>query len=108
MRRFLLSASIAIALLPVVCPGHVDAQSFNCRYAKTPDEVLICQDSQLSTLDERMSSIFYKLRNTLLPRQLRLLNAEQQYWLRDRISCGRDADCIENAYERRIRQLMAY
>jgi hypothetical protein len=40
-------------------------------------------------------------------RQERLLSAEQQDSLRDRMSCGRDADCIENAYERRIRQLMA-
>jgi hypothetical protein len=40
-------------------------------------------------------------------RQERLLSAEQQGWLRDRMSCSRDADCIENAYERRIRQLMA-
>jgi len=50
---------------------------------------------------------FFKLRNSLPARQERLLSAEQQGWLRDRMSCGRDADCIENAYERRIRQLMA-
>jgi uncharacterized protein len=29
-------------------------------------------------------------------------------WLMRRMSCGRDADCIENAYERRIRQLKTY
>ena len=40
---------------------------------------------------------FFKLRNSLPARQERLLSAEQQDWLRDRMSCGRDADCIENA-----------
>jgi hypothetical protein len=34
-------------------------------YAKTPDEVLICQNSRLSTLDEQMSSVFFRLRNAL-------------------------------------------
>lgn len=34
-------------------------------------------------------------------------HAQASQGLRDRMSCGRDADCIENAYERRIRQLMA-
>jgi len=79
-----------------------------CRYAKTADEVLICQDSHLSALDEQMSAIFFKLRNSLPPRETRLLDADQQNWLRGRMSCGRDADCIENAYERRIRQLKAF
>jgi uncharacterized protein len=108
MRRALLLAILAIALLPTLFAWQAQAQSFNCRYAKTADEVLICQDSQLSALDEQMSSLFFTLRNSLTPRQQRILDSEQQYWLRARMSCGRDADCIENAYERRIRQLKAY
>ena len=108
MRQSLLAGTLAIALFPSLHSWQAHAQSFNCHYAKTADEVLICQDSQLSVLDEQMSSIFFRLRNNLPAGQLRLLDAEQQYWLRNRMSCGRDADCIENAYERRIRQLKVY
>jgi uncharacterized protein len=107
-QQSLLAGTLAIGLFPFLYSSQVQAQSFNCRYAKTADEVLICQDSALSALDEQMSSIFFRLRNTLPAGQLRFLDAEQQYWLRNRLSCGRDADCVENAYERRIRQLKAY
>jgi hypothetical protein len=45
--------------------GASDFGRGNCRTADRPDEVLICQDSRLSVLDERMSSIYYSLRDTL-------------------------------------------
>jgi hypothetical protein len=41
------------------------AQSFNCRDAQKPDEVLICQNPQLAALDERMASMYFRLRNSL-------------------------------------------
>ena len=55
------------AMVVLTCSAH--AQSFNCRYAKTPDEVAICGDPRLSQLDERMSRRFFTLRNELSPRQ---------------------------------------
>jgi uncharacterized protein len=103
MKKLLLAIVILVAF---AVPGH--AQSFNCHYAKTADEVLICQHAQLSALDEQMSSIFSRLRNVLPIGQVRFLEADQASWLRGRMACGRDADCIEDAYTRRIRQLKAY
>lgn len=85
--------------------GPAMAQSFNCRYAKAPDEVLICQNPRLSSLDEEMASAFFKLRRSLPVRGQARLDADQQAWLRARMSCGRDAECIEAAYARRIQQL---
>ena len=82
------------------------AQSFNCRYAKAPDEVLICQLPRLSALDERMASIYFRLRNRLQGGQLRALEAEQAAWLRQRSACGRDAECIAAAYLGRIQELL--
>ena len=38
-----------------------DTQSFNCRYAKTATEVLICQNPELGRLDEEMAAAFYGL-----------------------------------------------
>jgi uncharacterized protein len=101
-----IAGSAVIALISQ--GGAVQAQSFNCRYAKTADEVLICQNADLSALDEQMSSLFSRLRNSLSHGETRLLDREQSFWLQNRISCGRDAGCIEGAYQRRIRQLRSY
>jgi uncharacterized protein len=98
-------AALAIILL---FPRLVLAQSFNCRTADRPDEVLICQDSHLSALDERMSSLYYTLRNSLRGPARRALEAAQSSWLRARIACGRDFQCIEVHYERRITELRNY
>src|SRR5687767_9296270 len=91
-----------------VLPVTAEAQSFNCRAATRPDEVLICQNDRLSALDERMSSLYFRLRNQLVGGERRALEAEQSAWLRSRISCGRDFRCIERHYERRIAQLVNY
>jgi uncharacterized protein len=95
-----------IAVLP---PSFaVQAQSFNCRTADRPDEVLICQNARLSSLDEEMSSFYFRLRNALSGSERRALEAGQRRWLQSRINCGRDFDCIEALYERRLRFLHDY
>ena len=93
------AALIAVASLPA------SAQSFNCRYAKTPDEVAICGDPRLSQLDERMSRRFFTLRNELSPPEQIRLDDTQGHWLNRRSSCGSDPDCIAEAYLSRIDQL---
>jgi uncharacterized protein len=84
------------------------AQSFNCRDAEKPDEVLICQNPQLAALDERMASMYFRLRNNLAGEARAKLEADQTTWLRERYGCGRDAGCIRGLYERRIAQLANY
>jgi uncharacterized protein YecT (DUF1311 family) len=80
-------------------------QSFNCHQATKADEIAICHSARLSSLDEQLSSLFFKLRNSLSITQQRLLTSEQQTWLRERAACGSDAGCIENAYQQRLGQL---
>jgi uncharacterized protein len=80
-------------------------QSFNCRYARTPDEVMICQDSDLANLDEEMANIYFPLRKRLGGRDLRRLENARNYWLSERVSCGRDAACIEKTYKAWIADL---
>lgn len=38
-------------------------QSFNCRYAKTSTEVMNCQSSELSNLDEEIAGRHYYITN---------------------------------------------
>src|SRR5215211_6711529 len=95
-------------LLSVFTSSTAEAQSFNCNFAKTPDEVLICQDSALSELDERMATSYARVRNNLPPPERNVLESEQAGWLRIRQQCGRDGGCIANSYNQRIRELQAY
>ncbi len=81
------------------------AQSFNCRYAKSADEVLICQDPKLSSLDERLASAYAHLRQRLFGAQRARLSVDQAAWLRGRRDCGRDAHCIAELYVARIKEL---
>jgi uncharacterized protein len=99
IRRF------AYLLAFTLAPLTAQAQSFNCKTADRPDEVLICQDSRLSALDERMSSMYFGLRNSLGGSAHLRLEADQVDWLRARMGCGRDYRCISSAYDRRIGQL---
>lgn len=83
-----------------------NAQSFNCHFAKSADEVLICQDAYLAEQDERLASLYSELRNRLSGAERRDLEREQSAWLNTRRSCGRDRTCIEKKYTSRIYQLV--
>jgi uncharacterized protein len=99
---------MACVLVPLTLSAGAQAQSFNCNTADRPDEVLICQNPRLSALDERLSSLYFRLRNTLAGGERARLEADQAAWLRDRYSCGRDYGCIRGLYESRIAQLSRY
>jgi uncharacterized protein len=96
------------SMLVVLSPFAARAQSFNCRTADRPDEVAICQNPQLSSLDEEMSNLYFTLRNQLSGSERRVFEAGQRRWLQSRIDCGRDFGCIEDLYDRRIRFLRNY
>ena len=100
-----LACSVAIWTLSVM---PLAAQSFNCRLASKPDEILICQNPQLGALDQQMSSLYFRIRNRLAGAARSRLEADQVAWLQQRYGCGRDAGCIRSLYERRIAQLETY
>jgi uncharacterized protein len=91
-----------------LAPLAAQAQSFNCRYARAPDEVAICQSEQLANLDQVMSRLYFRVRNSLDGPERANLEAEQAEWLRSRRDCGSDPGCIADAYRRRIQELRAY
>jgi len=95
---------VFLALMPVAA----QAQSFNCRTPDRPDEVLICQRADLSALDERMSSLYFTLRNRLGGVEREALESSQRRWLEQRFDCGRDYQCIKDLYDRRIAFLLNY
>jgi uncharacterized protein len=105
MHRFLCITALVFLL---ATPFEARGQSFPCAKASRPDEILICQNSNLSQLDEEMASLYFPLRNSLSGRERSTLEATQTRWLEERFGCGRDYQCIADLYERRIAFLRNY
>jgi uncharacterized protein len=100
--------AVCIVVATLMLPLSAQAQSFNCRYARSPDEVAICQNDRLSALDQAMSQLYFRIRNSLYGAERADLEAGQAEWLRSRRNCGSDPGCIADAYRRRIQELRAY
>jgi hypothetical protein len=112
----LLFAAVWFLCVLLSLPGHSETldyptltesggPSFNCSYAKTPDEVLICENVDLSNQDVYLVNFFYQLRNQAPARVRAQMDASEAAWLRQRHQCGRDAACINTMYNRRVREL---
>jgi len=91
----------------------VQAAGFDCRKARTADEVAVCTDPLLSELDEIMTVFYQRLRHytrnfdNAMGLQARLRN-EARAFLKRRVACGADAACLHRAYRARIRELLAH
>src|SRR5215210_2296951 len=94
---------LGLASLLLVQSAH--AQSFSCRYARASDEVAICEDAWLSRLDERLSSRFFRLRDSLSGLDRARLDRGQSAWLDARHQCKSDPACIGAAYLGRLSEL---
>jgi len=103
-----LRVAFVTAAVLALTPLSAQAASFNCRLADKPDEVLICQSPELSALDDRMSSLYFTLRNRVYGLQRAALEQQQSAWLRRRFACGRDYRCVEGAYLNQIQVLMRW
>ena len=106
----IMAGVIAALLLAQSLPAG--AQSFNCRYARKPDEIAICQTPELARLDEVMASQFYHLLERYRRfgdwRTVRLLRRTQDAWLRWRHTCGYNVPCIRRRIHHRMRELAGY
>jgi uncharacterized protein len=101
MRKLLITTALLLACGAV--PAH--AQSFNCNYAKTADEVAICQYPKLADMDIKLANLYFGYRNLSYGRDRQKLEATESFWLQYRHSCGRDAPCIARAYQDQVNLL---
>ena len=85
--------------------GQLRAQSFNCRYARHPDERVICHDPLLGRLDEELASMYRSLLLRLPKEEGEQLYKEEDAFVILRGRCGAQRACIEESYRRRIREL---
>jgi uncharacterized protein len=79
--------------------------SFNCNYAKAPDEVAVCQTPELSRLDREMARLYSEAMNYYRGGSRDSIRRDQAAWLNSRHRCGCDANCIKDAYNRRCNRL---
>ena len=95
------AAIVLSILVPLVSTSGAAAQSFNCRYAKTPSENLICDNPDLARLDEEMAAAYFGLD----PRTQRAESRRQSRFLAARERCGYDYGCVAGTYRQRIDSL---
>jgi len=95
-------ATVVGLVLAATSNGSGFAASFDCTKAKTDVERTICDDAQLSKLDDEMAKVYRLARKRASDKQS--FHMSQLTWLQKRDSCsgsGMDA-CLIDSYERRL------
>jgi uncharacterized protein YecT (DUF1311 family) len=85
-------------------PFPETATSFDCSKATTRVERMICSDRILAMEDGDMGESLWFLRRDLTAAQLSALTRSQRDWLARRDRCV-DRQCVEQAYEERLKEL---
>lgn len=95
-------AAVAPAAEPAeTAPTAKVPPSFNCKYAATRAEKLICGDDELAALDRELNRAYKQLDRTAGPLREQIA-AEQRGWrIGQRDTCG-DAACVADAMRQRI------
>lgn len=107
VRHISLAAALASSIM-ALSVNVAEAQSFNCRYAKSPDEVLVCQEPDLGKLDEEVSNLYYSLRGNANGFKKQRIDQINFGWLRQRASCGRNYSCVRSTYNSWIADLSGF
>lgn len=83
---------------------HASAASFDCALAHSTVERMVCTESRLSQLDEKLAATWTAFRN--MPGNENAKKTMQLAWLKTRNACG-DTQCLRRTYEARIAELRA-
>lgn len=86
-------------------PGRVTARpSFDCRYAKTASEKMVCASPALAAKDRQMASLFYALMARTDAATRAHLRRSRDAFLVRRERCGSEA-CVAGVYDYRMAEL---
>ena len=98
-------ARIFIATAFALLTTHAQAVSFDCQKAKTFVEKAICQNQDLSDLDDELRVQY----DTALTdnKNPALFKKQQMKWLKQRDTC-QTIDCLKKSYKQRIAALNKY
>lgn len=87
-----------------IAPRATSRPSFNCRYARTRGEIMVCDSDRLAAKDRAMSSEFYQALANSDPRTRRELRRSRDRFLAYRDRC-RDEACVAEAYDGRVQEI---
>ncbi len=94
-----------IAIGAIALPGAGQAASFDCAKSATPTEHAICDNPQLSTLDDQTSGLYCSFisGDTVLKNgSVADVKAQQEKFLGQRDDCGANYDCLIDTYTAQI------
>ncbi len=94
-----------VLLLVIAAPNIAYAVSFDCNKAKTPVEYTICNNAELSSLDDQLATRYKEAIRTTDKKES--LKADQRRWLTIRNNCN-DIECLKDVYINRIGALDGY
>lgn len=100
----------AVLFAGILAAGASDAASFDCAKAATPTEHAICDNPQLSSLDDQTAGLYYTLISGGAPQATASaadFKKEQVSFLARRDACGANYDCLISAYTAQIMYLKA-
>ena len=86
-------------------PTSAQTPSFDCATNFAPDEITICRNGTLSSLDRQMAVLYFAVWSSLDARQQTTLRSDQRSWLKQRSSCITNQACLMKAYQDRISHL---
>ena len=104
--RFAVAAWPVLAAAVMAWPLSAAAASFPCEKAKTAVELAICASPQVSELDEYLGR-YYAAARVALKHADECLVADQRQWLQTLRNPCKTADCLQQAYLRRLSVLHA-
>lgn len=101
-----LAAALSLTAAALFLPDSASAQAIQCASAIEPTELEICNNEDLTMLDEQMSRL-NSVRKISFTNQPKFQSASEdtQGWIEQRNLCGLDASCIELRYYERIYEL---
>lgn len=92
---------VSLAVLTTLL-STAQAVSFDCQKAKTFTEKAICQNPELSALDDELGSLYQAA--TVDNKDVKALKKQEDKWLKQRDTC-QTVDCVKKAYQQRITAL---
>lgn len=88
-------------LLSVVFGSVVQAASFDCNKATTETEIAICNNPELSALDEALHVAYRDILVTNFDEAAEIAKTEQRNWIIERNICGFEVSCLVDEYKKR-------
>jgi hypothetical protein len=97
-------AAVAAVVPPAPAQGAA-RPSYNCRYARTKSEKLVCSSPALAARDRTMSAIYYRAIAGADPVTKRQIRTGRDAFLARRERCGGSEVCINAVYGERIAEI---